>query len=304
MSGNYVQYNRYSTYEPNVDYRGGDYSRMLKSTPQSCQEACINDDQCVAWTHNANDQVCYMKNQQNPSTPSNVAISGVIIDNTKPNTIDDQYYVSATPMAGSANTIYDTTSAGDDANRPYSYNDVYDNSSIYGSPNDPNTTGFDRTYGRRPNRTSTYLARTNCPGRYMQVRQVPNAIACQNSCIRDNDCKQWTFNNRNQRCQLKGQVNQCHPNNNFTSGRIIQRNPNPITRTSTTRPGINYPDNNFRAMNVQNANTCKNACINDNQCRKWTFNTNNNRCLLKSGNPIAVQNPNRISGEIYYAPRN
>jgi uncharacterized membrane protein len=72
-----------TTFEPNTDRFGSDYFGFDLPGPQPslCQQACIGDQNCRAWTY-VNPGVqgpharCYLKNPAPPPTPSNCCVSG------------------------------------------------------------------------------------------------------------------------------------------------------------------------------------------------------------------------------------
>ncbi len=73
-----------TTFEPNIDRFGSDYFGFELPGPQPtlCQQACIGDAQCRAWTYMApglqgQQAQCFLKNPAPPPTPSNCCVSGV-----------------------------------------------------------------------------------------------------------------------------------------------------------------------------------------------------------------------------------
>jgi hypothetical protein len=72
-----------TSFEPNTDRLGSDYFGFDLPGPQPslCQQACIGDANCRAWTY-VNPGIqgpqarCYLKNPAPPPTPSNCCVSG------------------------------------------------------------------------------------------------------------------------------------------------------------------------------------------------------------------------------------
>ncbi|BCS82910.1 hypothetical protein QLL95_gp1213 [Cotonvirus japonicus] len=185
-------------------------------------------------------------------------------------------------------------------------------------------------------RTSMYMPNTDCPGFNTRTFKVPMESECQNSCVRDNDCKLWSYDKRNNYCYLKNKILPCNSDNNYSSGRIItgstpvqpnqpQRQVQPnqpsqpqrpvqpnqpsqpqrpvqpsqpqrpvqpnqpsqpqrpvqpnqpsqstVTRISSMIPNVIHTElmTSDKSLRLSDPESCKFACINDNQCGSWVF---------------------------------
>jgi hypothetical protein len=80
-----------TTFEPNTDRFGSDYFGFDLPGPQPslCQQACIGDANCRAWTY-VNPGIqgprarCYLKNPAPPPQASNCCVSGAKMDQSTP----------------------------------------------------------------------------------------------------------------------------------------------------------------------------------------------------------------------------
>ena len=73
-----------TTFEPNTDRPGSDYFNFELSSPQptQCQQACIGDTNCTAWTYvqpglQGPQARCWLKNPSPAPIPSNCCVSGI-----------------------------------------------------------------------------------------------------------------------------------------------------------------------------------------------------------------------------------
>lgn len=55
---------------------GGDYSRVYLDSLGQCQDACSSDRQCLAYTYNQRDRMCYLKDRVTQYTPRRDTVSG------------------------------------------------------------------------------------------------------------------------------------------------------------------------------------------------------------------------------------
>jgi hypothetical protein len=89
-----------TTFEPNVDRFGMDYFAFdVPSQPSACQQACIGDPNCVAWTYvnpglQGPTAKCYLKNPAPPPTPSNCCVSGAKAMQPPPSSTCDQLWIA------------------------------------------------------------------------------------------------------------------------------------------------------------------------------------------------------------------
>ncbi|AVL94605.1 hypothetical protein ma219 [Moumouvirus australiensis] len=147
---------------------------------------------------------------------------GNMIQNNNNNNNKTPYYVSGTPITENSKSAilgnYDST--------PYNGN-------------------------FQPIRTSTLMHQTDCPGRNFWTLQVSSPNDCKNHCISRDNCKMWSFDNRNQNCFLKNDIMPCNSDSDYTSGRIgintrNVNNPTPNNPTPTPynpTPPTNIPYN-------------------------------------------------------------
>ncbi|AEQ32700.1 hypothetical protein [Acanthamoeba polyphaga mimivirus] len=69
-------------------------------------------------------------------------------------------------------------------------------------------------------RTSSYMPLTDCTGKNIWDQKVASATDCMNQCISRDNCKMWSFDNRNQHCYIKNDIAACEANKDYVSGRI------------------------------------------------------------------------------------
>ena len=68
------------TFETNINRPGGDIRRFQTSAnPTDCQQACVRESKCVAWTYvRATPPLCYLKRAPQTPVPAAGVISGVV----------------------------------------------------------------------------------------------------------------------------------------------------------------------------------------------------------------------------------
>ncbi|AGF85550.1 hypothetical protein QJ854_gp232 [Moumouvirus goulette] len=150
------------------------------------------------------------------------------------NTNNMPYYVSGTPMTENTNSA----TIGGNNSVPYNGN-------------------------FQPVRTSTFMHQMDCPGKNFWTLKVSSPNDCQNQCISRENCKMWSFDNRNQNCFLKNDIMPCNSDNDYISGRISVRSqnnniinnstpptipvisPTPAPNYPTPYPSPNYPSPNY-----------------------------------------------------------
>jgi hypothetical protein len=67
-----------STVENFTSRNGGDYTMQVLATHWQCQERCLDEARCAAWTYNTFNQRCYLKDSVPAPSASGDGISGVI----------------------------------------------------------------------------------------------------------------------------------------------------------------------------------------------------------------------------------
>jgi PAN domain len=72
------------SYRPNVDLPGNDYKKidMMRPRPRLCQEACLQDAKCQAWTFVRTGILgaqasCWLKSKAEPPQTNTCCVSGV-----------------------------------------------------------------------------------------------------------------------------------------------------------------------------------------------------------------------------------
>ncbi|QGR53748.1 pan domain-containing protein [Moumouvirus maliensis] len=162
----------------------------------------------------------------NINTTNDVLIDGRPITNNRfgnmihnNNINKTPYYVSGTPITENSNSAI----LGNHDSTPYNGN-------------------------FQPVRTSTLMHQTDCPGRNFWTLQVSSPNDCKNHCISRDNCKMWSFDNRNQNCFLKNDIMPCNSDSDYTSGRIgintrNVNNPTPTPYNPTPTPYSPTPQN-------------------------------------------------------------
>ncbi len=64
------------TERPGYNLEGGDYSRVYLDKLDQCQEACRRDRQCLAYTYNTRDRMCYLKDRVGTYSRRSDTVSG------------------------------------------------------------------------------------------------------------------------------------------------------------------------------------------------------------------------------------
>jgi hypothetical protein len=67
------------SFEPNTDRPGGDFARLLKiPSANACQQACVRNRQCAAWTYAQMPRDCWLKKSQPSPVYKADNISGAV----------------------------------------------------------------------------------------------------------------------------------------------------------------------------------------------------------------------------------
>lgn len=74
------------------------------------------------------------------------------------------------------------------------------------------------------------------------------------------------------------------------------------TRTSTIMPNTHCTGSKLRTSQVPNATSCQNTCIDDRNCRMWTFNNRNQKCSTRGKIQPCYQSDRYTSGYIIERP--
>nr|WBF70988.1 hypothetical protein [Megavirus caiporensis] len=94
-------------------------------------------------------------------------------------------------------------------------------------------------------RTSSYMPMTDCDGKNVWDQKVVSAMDCMNQCISRDNCKMWSYDNRNQHCYIKNDIASCEANKDYVSGRIsvspIPSGNNPYPTPPNPVPSGNNP---------------------------------------------------------------
>jgi hypothetical protein len=151
-------------------------------------------------------------------------------------------------------------------------------------------------------RKSTVMPNTFCFGSQYRKTYVPNDRLCRAICIMEPECNSWSYDRNAHQCHLNTNSLKCEPDTNFISGKIVKNGPdtksgrlstvlhNVITPTVVSKPDM--------TLNIANANECKDVCIENAMCNRWTYIPE--KCYLGYGTPNHVIPINyTTSGEIY-----
>lgn len=71
-------------------------------------------------------------------------------------------------------------------------------------------------------RLSSFDQGIACDGENFIYSYYPNANICQNACILNDQCQQWTYTPANNKCQLKRNIYHCTPRKHNISGNIFE----------------------------------------------------------------------------------
>lgn len=67
------------TFEVNTNRWGGDIAKFkIGANPLDCQQACVRERRCAAWSYVQTPQLCYLKGSPQTPTAANGVISGVV----------------------------------------------------------------------------------------------------------------------------------------------------------------------------------------------------------------------------------
>lgn len=177
--------NRSSTYELMTSYPGGDYNVVNATGPGQCENLCLNDNNCRAWTYVTNINHCKLKNEIRQPISDMNSISGRIFTNISPPPPVAPSMPVPAPVAPSMPC----------------------------PPVPPHITT-----------QSVRLQNVDCPGSNMSTFLSPNSTECNEACLHNNNCRQWTFTPGRNTCQLKNNYQTCIGTNNRISGIIIRDN--------------------------------------------------------------------------------
>jgi hypothetical protein len=78
-----------------------------------------------------------------------------------------------------------------------------------------------------------------------------------------------------------------------TLGTLVQT---PNYRMSEDEPGIDRYGSDYKDLQVQNLQECREVCLKEPQCRAFSFNRSANQCWLKNSVPLRKENATFISG--------
>lgn len=149
----------------------------------------------------------------------------------------------------------------------------------------------------KPKKTSSILPEILCTTKKNPVN-LPDITACQNLCLNNDKCKAWSYQNDKGKCYLINETPLCNSNKNYTSGEILEYDiPNRKSYILNDIDLINKPT---KKIQTKTAYLCKDTCINDNKCNKWSYNKDDNTCNINYGiTEQGIHKKNMISGGIY-----
>ena len=90
-----ANFSRQSTNQNGVNYLGNAQSSYHNSNQANCQQMCIAQPSCAAWTYNTQTTECQLKNNVSGTEQNSAMVSGLISTNP--------YYVSGTPASNDIN---------------------------------------------------------------------------------------------------------------------------------------------------------------------------------------------------------
>lgn len=203
------------------------------------------------------------------------------------------------------------------------------------STDSSNTNAADDLIGlrRAEQYPSRYLNRTACPGGNLHNLQLATPYMCERVCVNDDKCKMWSYNKNSRQCYLKGSIQPCESHRGYVSGVIGTGGPSTTTlsptissvpaivspvlpstelpstesttplfreqRSSYELPGLVFRGVPDRSINVPDHRTCKDTCVGDNNCNRWSYSPNNSMCEIWNGQPYYVdENTRATSGQI------
>lgn len=78
---NKLNMDKYSTFEPNINYQGNTYFYGNVANPETCKGLCLNQTKCNGWTFNKTNKECQLKNQITGQNNSIYMVGGLINNN-------------------------------------------------------------------------------------------------------------------------------------------------------------------------------------------------------------------------------
>jgi len=112
---------------------------------------------------------------------------------------------------------------------------------------------------------------------------------CKLSCAREERCRAYTFDTRNDVCYLKSRINSASRNGAMITG--YKRDDGGSGSTGggwgdggdlTEERGYDRKGDDYTSFRARGLRDCKAACRKDDRCRAYTFDTRNDVCYLKS----------------------
>lgn len=227
---------RTSTYEQSVDYyHDGDYFTFNAPNAGVCEDACLSSLRCKAWTFHGGKNTCSLKDQFNRSRLAPNIVSGRVFVNQVPTPPTPPLPPHPTPYLPPELPPYlppDLPPQPAPELPPYP---------APGLPPHP-TPGFPpRPPGIPPRPTPTpaptgqsiHLQGVDCPGANFSSFLRLNANACKTACLKNPQCKAWTFSPDQRICHLKNRYQPCVASGNKVSGIIVDRPAPPPVAHST-----------------------------------------------------------------------
>jgi hypothetical protein len=224
----------------------------------------------------------------------------------------DPYYASGIPVSNNSQ-IFEVSN---DTVTPYNGSFIENsNAHAYVDPRQ-NDHPYNMIGNTSQRRTSTFIPNRRCTtSRPSRPIHVPNVRACENRCLNRPDCVAWVFDKRNQQCTLMGRnpikdeglidiktPPQCQGviDHNVISGVINNPRTNRASTTNHNVIPIRRPNETVQhPVGVSNVNVCRNMCLNNPKCNRWSFIPGSKSCTLYQGAPIVQQSNGSISGDIY-----
>lgn len=138
-----------------------------------------------------------------------------------------------------------------------------------------------------------WVAGTDRPGAtYATKSNISTVNACELECIKDTDCRAWSYDPNGKACNLKSKITTWTPSASLTSG-IRPRFEVDVDRNGSDLFTFMVPDAPDGKLTTSAA-ICAGACGLDSRCASYTY--ANKTCYLKNGVPKTSTLTNAVSG--------
>ncbi len=129
---------------------------------------------------------------------------------------------------------------------------------------------------------------------------------CKRSCAREDRCRAYTFDTRNDVCYLKSRINSKKSDSRMVTGYKVDEGVDDGGGYGgrdrlTEEPGYDRRGADFRRFDAYSVSRCKSACAQDDRCRAYTFDRRDNRCYLKDEVRPAERDRDMVTGRKLYS---